>query len=198
MSEFWNNRYSGKEYVYGKTPNEFLKQELNELNPGRILFLGEGEGRNSVYAASQGWTVDAVDSSIEGRNKAKSLAVENKVKINYLVEELSNYSPQENYYDAVALIFLHLNESLRKKVYHSAIDALKPGGKIILESFNKDQLNYNSGGPREEDQLYSLEEVVEDFIELDFEKLAKETIELNEGQAHKGKASVIRFIAIKP
>ncbi|MCL4548882.1 MAG: class I SAM-dependent methyltransferase [Bacteroidetes bacterium] len=198
MSEFWNKRYSETEYVYGKSPNEFLKGELNEILPGKILFLGEGEGRNSVYAATLGWEVDAVDASYEGKKKADKLAEEKHVKINYTVNDLASYSCRQNYYDAVALIFLHLEEPLRNKVYHMAVGALKNGGRIILESFDKDQLNYNSGGPKEEELLYSLEDIVNDFIELDFAKLSKEIVELNEGKFHEGKGSVVRFVGIKP
>lgn len=198
MSEFWNKRYSEAEYVYGKSPNEFLKNELDQLQPGKILFLGEGEGRNSVYAASIGWDVDAVDASYEGKKKADKLAEEKRVKINYTVNDLAGYSCMQNYYDAVALIFLHLEEPLRNKVYRMAVEALKNGGRIILESFDKEQLNYNSGGPKEKELLYSLEEIVNDFIELDFVKFSKEIIELNEGKFHEGKGSVVRFVGIKP
>lgn len=198
MSEFWNKRYSETEYVYGKSPNEFLKGELNQLQPGKILFLGEGEGRNSVYAAMLGWEVDAVDASSEGKKKAEMLAEEQHVKINYMVNDLASYSCRQNYYDAVALIFLHLEEPLRNKVYRMAIEALKSGGRIILESFDKEQLNYNSGGPKEEELLYSLEEIVNDFVELNFAKLTKEIVELKEGKYHEGKGSVVRFVGIKP
>ena len=73
MNEFWNERYGIQEYLYGTEPNVFLKQQLDNLTPGKILFLGEGEGRNSVYAASIDWLVDAYDSSSVGKEKAEKL-----------------------------------------------------------------------------------------------------------------------------
>lgn len=197
MSEFWNKRYAEDEYAYGKKPNEFLKGELEQLQPGKILFLGEGEGRNSIYAATLGWDVDAVDASSEGKKKADKLAEENHVKINYAVGDLADYLCKQNYYDAVALIFLHLEEPLRNKVYRMATDALKSGGRIILESFDQDQLKFDSGGPREAERLYSLEDIVNDFIDLDFVKMSKEIVELDEGKFHEGKGSVVRFVGIK-
>ncbi|MEW6702425.1 MAG: class I SAM-dependent methyltransferase [Bacteroidota bacterium] len=197
MQEFWNKRYSESKYIYGKKPNQFLKEELSLLPAGRILFLGEGEGRNAVYAAAHGWYVDAVDFSKTGKEKAEKLAAEHGVKINYSIEDLSQFTPQQNFYDAAALIFIHLNDELRSAVNKKAIAALKPGGKIILEVFEKDQIKNESGGPKDEELLYSLEDVINDFIELDFEKFAKETIELNEGEYHKGKAAVIRFVGVK-
>lgn len=66
----WNDRYKNPEYAYGISPNEFIKGELQTLNPGKILFPGEGEGRNAVYAAKLGWDVSAFDISEEGKKKS--------------------------------------------------------------------------------------------------------------------------------
>ena len=80
---FWDERYSSIEFVYGTEPNIFFKDELDKLNTGNILLPGEGEGRNAVYAAVKGWNVDAVDFSIIAKEKALNLAEENSVSINY-------------------------------------------------------------------------------------------------------------------
>ncbi len=196
--EQWNDRYSKEEFIYGKEPNKFFEEEVNKLNPGKILMLGEGEGRNAVYAASLGWNVDAVDQSEAGKIKAMQLSSERKVNINYYVEDLYSYTPKQNHYDAAAFIFLHLEESLRSIVFKKAIDSLKPGGKIIFEAFEKEQIKNNSGGPKSIELLYLLKDVIEDFIDLDFEKLAKEKIVLNEGKGHEGEGVVIRFVGVKP
>lgn len=197
MQESWNARYSAAEFIYGTEPNQFLKDELSKTTPGKILFLGEGEGRNAVYAASLGWDVDAVDFSASGKVKAVKLASEIKVKINYMVENLSDFIPEENHYNAVVLIYLHLEEELREKVHQNALASLKAGGKIIFEAFEKEQIKNNSGGPKSIELLYSLHDIVEDFIDLDFEKFSKEKIFLTEGKGHKGEGVVIRFVGRK-
>ncbi|MBA4406606.1 SAM-dependent methyltransferase [bacterium] len=197
MQDSWNARYSAAEFIYGTEPNQFLKYELSKIVPGKILFLGEGEGRNAVYAATLGWDVDAVDYSSSGKAKAEILAVEKNVKISYSVEDLSIYIPKQNYYDVVVLIYLHLEEELRERVHQNALMSLNPGGKIIFEAFEKEQLKNDSGGPKNMELLYSLQDIIEDFICLEFEKLSKEIIELNEGEYHKGKAVVIRFTGKK-
>ncbi len=74
---------------------------------------------------------------------------------------------------------------------------MKVGGTLILEAFEKEQLGKSSGGPKNLEQLYSLENVVTDFQDLDFKYFAKETIQLEEGDGHIGEASVIRFTGIK-
>jgi SAM-dependent methyltransferase len=194
MKKHWNTRFSSEDYVFGREPNSFLKKELQKLKPGKILFVGEGEGRNAVYASSLGWDVDAIDFSEEGKRKAEKLAEEIGVKINYQIHDFSSFVPKENYYDAVGIFFIHLEEELRTKLFQKTMNALKSSGKIIFECFEKEQIGYESGGPKDTELLYSLEDVVNLFIELDFEKLTKEKIYLSEGKGHLGEGIVIRFI----
>lgn len=78
----WDKRYSSEEFAYGEEPNKYLKQQLDKLKVGTILFPAEGEGRNAVYAALLGWNVFAFDISKEGKKKALQLAKSNNVMIN--------------------------------------------------------------------------------------------------------------------
>lgn len=193
----WDERFSQEEYYYGTEPNEFFREQLSTLKPGRILMLGEGEGRNGVYAAQQGWRVDAVDESIEGKKKALALAKSRTISLNYIVQSLETFSPKENMYDAVGLIYIHLPESLKKKIHAESIAALKPGGKIILEAFAKEQLEKNSFGPKDAGLLYSTESIARDFHILKTIMLVKMTVNLTEGKHHNGEAVVIRFVGEK-
>jgi len=193
-----DERFLENSYAYGIKPNKFFKEILQNMNPGKILFLAEGEGRNAVYAASLGWEVGAVDFCEAGNVKAENLAAEPNVKINYRLEDLSDYIPEPNYYDVIALIYMHFdNKALQSCIHKKAIEALIPGGKIIFEAFEKEQVKYTSGGPKEEELLFSLEDIVNDFIDLNFEILSKELINLDEGKYHQGTASVVRFVGSK-
>jgi len=198
MKQMWNERFAKEEFAYGKKPNQFFKQEIEKLTPGKLLLLGEGEGRNGVFAATLGWEVDAVDWSEKGKEKAEKLAEENNVTINYIVSDLSEYSPKADYYDAVCLTFLHLPPELREEVHQEAVSSLKKGGVVILESYSKDQIKNSSGGPKDLDLLFSLEEIYSDFSELDIVTFKKEEVELNESQIHTGKADVIQYVGVKP
>lgn len=197
MQQKWNERYSSESFIYGKEPNKYFKEELDKLTSGRILLIGEGEGRNGVYAARKGWQVDAVDYSENAKAKALNLAAENNVQINYQVNDIAEYFPSANAYDAVGIVYVHLDKGLREKVHQRLIQSLKPGGTIIIEVYENDQLNMTSGGPKDPDLLYSLEEIVEDFTDLDFVSLSKENIYLNESTLHSGEAWVIRFVGRK-
>jgi SAM-dependent methyltransferase len=197
-NDFWNERYSSEEYVYGENPNHFLKEQLEKITvPGKLLLPGEGEGRNAVYAAKLGWEVEAYDQSTTGKLKAIILADKNNVKINYHIEDLLEFTPSKNFYDAVAIIYVHLNTKLRKSFNEKIIEALKPGGKIILELFSKDQLGKTSGGPQDLEMLYSLDEIKKDFSSLKSIILKEETINIEEGEKHSGEASVVGFVGEK-
>ena len=196
--EFWNERYSSIGFVYGTEPNIFFKDELDKLKFGNILLLGEGEGRNAVYAAVKGWNVDAVDFSIIAKEKALKLAEENSVRINYEITDLSEYKPKSNYYDAAAIIFLHLNPKIRSDVHSKVVDSLIPGGTLILEVYEKEQLGKDSGGPKNIDMLYSKEELKDDLKKMKIIMFEKKIITLNESEQHKGEAAVLRLIAVKP
>ena len=196
--KFWDERYSSTEFVYGTEPNTFFKDELDKLKTGNILLLGEGEGRNAVYAAVKGWNVDAVDFSINAKEKALKLAEENSVSINYEIADLSEYKPNSSYYDAAAIIFLHLNPKIRSDVHSKVVDSLKPGSTLILEVYDKEQLGKDSGGPQNIDMLYSKEELINDFNNMKIILLEKKIINLNESEQHKGEAVALRLIAVKP
>lgn len=200
MSEFWNERFSQTEYVYGKTPNAFFAEQLDQIKPvGKLLLPLEGEGRNAVFAAKQGWLVDAFDASIEGRKKAQVLAEQQNVNINYDITQAENYEAKNNTYDAVALIYSHLNQSIRTQFHHKIIKSLKAGGILIVEAFHPDQLldNYTSGGPKSLDMLYTPELLEQDFAGLDVLISRTEKIMLSEGEHHQGEAFVTRFVAKK-
>lgn len=195
MEKIWNQRYAQEEYVYGVNPNEFYKEELSKLQPGKILFPAEGEGRNAVYAAIKGWDVVAFDSSEEAKKKAEKLAEKNNVRLNYQTASIEEFEYDENSFDAIVLIYVHTMN--REQNHQKLLRMLKPGGVIILEGFSKEQLMNNSGGPRNSEMLFSEEELTRDFNDLKEKQITKTETELNEGQLHKGKASVIRLLGIK-
>ena len=197
MKDFWDQRYNENEYAYGCKPNHFLEQNLHLISNGKILFPAEGQGRNAVYAAINGYDVFAFDISDSGKQKAEQLARESKVEIDYQNGTLSELNYPENYFDAIVLIYAHVPAEIRKDFHQHLTRLLKPNGIIIFEAFSKEQLNYSSGGPKSLDMLYSKEEVKEEFSGIHFDYLTTEIIHLDEGKYHQGPGSVVRFIGKK-
>jgi SAM-dependent methyltransferase len=194
---FWDERYSNAEYAFGKEPNSFFKEQIDQISAGKLLLPAEGEGRNAVYAATKGWEVKAFDLSIEGRRKALKLSQSMGVEIEYQVSDMEKIKLPDDFYDAIGLVYIHFPEDKRTQYHHKLINCLKPGGVLILECFSKDQLNYNSGGPKEITMLLSKEDLKNDFNGHDIIKLDQEIIVLQEGSYHKGEASVVRLVVKK-
>jgi len=198
----WNDRYSSEEFAYGTAPNNFLKEQLEKLTPGSILFPAEGEGRNAVFAAQLGWKVSAFDISAEGKNKALKLAEANNVVIDYQVGELETLNYQAEQFNTIALIYAHFPAAIKSSIHQTLETYLHKDGYIIFEAFSKKHLEYLAindkvGGPKDIESLFSIAEIQSDFPDYEITQLEEKEIELNEGLFHNGKGSVIRFIGKK-
>lgn len=198
----WNDRYSSEEFAYGEEPNNYLKEQLEKLKVGSILFPAEGEGRNAIFAAKLGWKVSAFDISAEGKNKALKLAEANHVEIDYQVGELETLHYQPEQFDVIALIYAHFPATIKSALHKTLETYLRKDGFIIFEAFSKKHLEYLAindkvGGPKDIESLFSIEEIQADFPNYEIIQLEEKEIELNEGLFHNGKGSVIRFIGKK-
>lgn len=197
MNNFWNERYKGKEYIYGMNPNRFLVEQLRDIPPGRILFPCDGEGRNSVFAAKNGWLTEAFDNSEVGMSKAMQLAKYNSVMLSYRLADVQSVEYPRDKFDVIALLYAHFTPETRTALHYKVISWLKPGGIVILEAFNPEQINNTSGGPKDASMLYTEEMLNSDFNGLQTQISRTETIVLDEGAYHQGKADVIRYVGIK-
>lgn len=193
----WDNRYSKPDFIYGLQPNEFLKQELLKLQPGSVLLPGEGEGRNALWAAQQGWEVTALDSSSVAQQKALGLLAQNNVTANYHVSDILHFECT-NQFDAIGLIYLHLHKSIQQQVAEKIVSLLKPKGWLILEVFDPKQIPLSSGGPKSLELFSTIKDLRILYKDLNIEHIDKHNIKLNEGTHHKGQAIVIRMLASKP
>jgi SAM-dependent methyltransferase len=192
----WDKRYSSESYVYGKRPNDFLLENAATLKVGRTLCLGEGEGRNAVFLAKIGHQVTAVDNSRIGLEKAIKLADESDVGIKIIHSDLAEYRIKAGYWDNIVSIFCHLPESLRKQVHKQAVKGLRQGGKVILEAYTPEQLQYGTGGPKAKEMMMNLTSLKSELSGLDFLHAEEIIRDVNEGSLHNGEASVVQLIAI--
>jgi cyclopropane fatty-acyl-phospholipid synthase-like methyltransferase len=150
----WDKRYQQAEYAYGTDPNDFLAGlPLGAKGGQRLLSLAEGEGRNAVYLAKLGFDVLAVDQSIIGLNKALNLARERQTTIKVEQADLEQYQIAPDTYNGVISIFGHFNPNVRRRIHVQAVDGLKKGGFFVLEAYSKEQLAYNTGGPKSLEML---------------------------------------------
>jgi len=130
----WDERYSGEDYVYGKEPNDFLRENLSRLKRGKVLCLGSGEGRNAVFLAKHGYEVTALDASLAGLKKAEKLAHEAGVHISTLPVDLHDYAFASESWDSIVSIYCHLPPPLRERVHLGVVTALREDGIFLMEA----------------------------------------------------------------
>ncbi len=196
----WDDRFSQVDWMYGREPNQFLASLKGKLpSSGSALAVGDGEGRNGVWLARQGLDVTAVDASAVGLAKGKRLAADHGVQALYhtVEEDLQNWAWPHEHYDLVAAIFIHYPSALRKAMHDRYVAALKPGGLLVMECFEKRQLANGTGGPRDLDLLYDLNELKQDFAGLELELAQDLDQDLSEGDFHKGQSALIRIVGRK-
>ncbi len=195
--KIWNDRYGGGKYIFGKEPNEYFKSKLDSLTPSNILLPGDGEGRNGVYASDNGWSVTSVDFSEVAIERAKKLASNRNVDINFLFTDLIKEEIPKNKFNVVGISFLHFNGINKKIVHRKLKNSLKAGGFLILECFSTKQTRLNTGGPRKKDSLYTIEELKNYYTGFEFIEAEDIKSILHEGEGHQGDAYLVRIFARK-
>ncbi len=193
----WDERYSTEEYAYGKNPNDFLEENYKTIPKGKVLCLAEGEGRNAVFLARQGYTVTAVDSSQVGLGKAKKLAEEHGVTIELIHADLADFDLGESKWDGIVSIFCPFPLALRKEVHKKIITGLKPNGVFLVEAYTPDQVKYRTGGGKSVDVMTSKESLIDQLDGLNFIHLIELERKVIEGKYHTGLAAVVQAIALK-
>ena len=195
---FWDQRYGEPGWAYGTEPNDFLRSEANRIPLGEVLCLAEGEGRNAVYLAGLGYQVEAIDQSSTGLAKAVALAAQKSVTIRTMQADLVEFDPGRSRWQGIVSIFVHLPAPLRRLIHGRMVQALAPGGLLLLEAYAPAQLAIGTGGPKEPERLCSLDELVVDFEGL--EPLISRELQrdIQEGKYHQGNGAVLQFLGRKP
>ena len=193
----WDERYAMEGWAFGTEPNEFLRQEAHRIPPGRVLCLGEGEGRNAVFLAENEYEVVGVDRSQVGMDKAQDLAQERGVFIETVVSSIEDFELTEGEWQGIISIFFHLPPELRKRVNRSVVSGLAPGGILILEAYTPKQLELGTGGPPYLDRLVSLPTLEEELDGLDFLVAQEIEREVHEGRMNTGRGSVVQVVGVR-
>ncbi|MCK9532287.1 MAG: class I SAM-dependent methyltransferase [Gammaproteobacteria bacterium] len=193
----WDERYATDDYVYGTEPNGFLAANVARLPRGDVLCLAEGEGRNAVWLARQGFRVTAVDASAVGLAKAQRLAEKNQVHVETVHADLAHYDLGSARWDAIVSIFCHLPPPLRARVHASIAEALKPGGVFLLEAYTPAQLRHGTGGPPVPDLMMTLDGLRSELPGLSFQYGIELERDIHEGRFHHGRGAVVQVIATR-
>ncbi|HET6600184.1 MAG TPA: class I SAM-dependent methyltransferase [Burkholderiaceae bacterium] len=196
----WNRRFENADYIFGLEPNAYLHARAHHLVPGsRALCVADGEGRNSVWLARRGLHVDAFDISEVGVAKARKLAAQANVKVEYSVADCDQWPSPAQAYDAVVAIFVQFADpAMRERLFANMVHSLKDGGVLVLQGYTPRQLEYKTGGPPVLSHLYTADMLREAFAALKMVELREYEAELSEGTHHCGRSALVGMVARKP
>ena len=192
----WDTRYSEAGFSYGTEPNDFLKDQLGHVQ-GPVLCLAEGEGRNAVFLAQQGFSVLAVDQSAVGLQKAAALAQERGTQLQTQTCNLAHFEIAPESFGSIISIWCHVPLELRRELHRKVVAGLKPGGSLILEAYIPDQVKNGTGGPPDPALCMTLSGLREELSGLDFVIGHEISREIHEGKYHNGPSAVVQVVALK-
>lgn len=194
---FWDQRYSEQGYAYGTEPNGFLKARIPSLTGSKALCIAEGEGRNAVYLAEQGFDVTAVDTSLVGKRKAMDLASQRGVNIDYQIADLREFEPGVEEWDLIVSIFCPMPPLFRSQLHSKMSAALKHNGAILIEAYTPEQVKNDTGGGKNPEDLQTADTICSELPALYFEHLYEGQRNVVEGRYHTGLAHIVQAIARK-
>ena len=191
----WDERYAEPGWAFGEAPNDFLREHAAALPVGRTLCLAEGEGRNAVFLAGLGHAVTGVDRSHVGLAKARGLAERHGVHLDLVQADLGTWSLGVGTWDAIVSIFAHVPGEVRPGLHRRVVEALRPGGMLLLEAYTPAQFGRGTGGPSEAARYMSLAGLRTELAGLTFESARELERPVIEGRYHTGMAHVVQLIA---
>ena len=199
-AQTWNRRFSAPGLLFGTEPNAWLRAHADVWQPGqRVLCIADGEGRNSTWLAARGLAVDAFDISEVGVTKARALAAERGVTVDYAVADGDTLAWPQAAYDGVAAIFVqYATPAQRARLFRNFVRCLKPGGTLVLQGYTPRQLEYKTGGPPIASHLYTEELLRKVFAGLEIVELNAYEAEVAEGNGHRGWSALIGMVGRKP
>lgn len=119
----WNKKYRKDKYPAGASD---VVKKFCHLAPGKkALDIAAGNGRNSIFIARQGFTVDAVDISEVGLTELAG----RYSNINAICADLDQFDIHADHYDLIVNI-----KFLNRRLFACIREGLKPGGVVIFET----------------------------------------------------------------
>ncbi|HVZ78699.1 MAG TPA: class I SAM-dependent methyltransferase [Gemmatimonadaceae bacterium] len=194
----WDARFSEPGYAYGTDPNQFLEAVACQIPQGPVLCLAEGQGRNAAFLAGLGHRVTAMDQSAAGLARARELAQQKGVTIEFVHADLADFAIAPGAWAGIISIFAHVPQELRRSVHERVVAGLRPGGVFILEAYSVRQLTFGTGGPKDAHVLPTRDALEQELRGLDFVLLQEAERDVVEGRYHTGRAAVVQVLARKP
>jgi len=196
----WDQRYDRPDFLFGTEPADFVRRTARHLAPGsRVLAVADGEGRNSVHLASLGHEVLAMDGSRIALDKARALARDRGVSVDFRRGDVLTWDWSAEPIDALLAVFIQfLAPDDRARVFDGFRTALRPDGLLLLHGYAPRQVGYGTGGPPQAENMYTLPLLENAFSGFDILEARDYDAEIDEGAGHSGLSGLVDFVARKP
>ncbi|RKT79331.1 methyltransferase family protein [Terracoccus luteus] len=172
----WDARYAATDLVWSVEPNRFVAEIFSDLSPGAVLDVAAGEGRNAIWLAEQDWHVMASDYSVVAVERMRTLATkrlgDDSGRLTAVVSDATQAAPRPagpgatGEYDAVLFCYLQLPLPERAEAWRRGVEALRPGGRLVVVGHAGRNLTEGHGGPSSRDVLYDPDEVIAEVAGL--------------------------------
>lgn len=164
-SHDWDERYRSHDLVWGKEPNQFVRQQCERLPVGSALDLACGEGRNSLWLAQLGWRVHGQDFSTVAIERARRLTETEhplvRERVSWEVTDLTTTTPPIGEFDLVLISYVHIAAEHRDHLLSGAARAVRPGGHALLVAHDRRNITEGIGGPQDASLLTTPEGVAD-------------------------------------
>jgi tellurite methyltransferase len=123
----WNQRYA-TDSQRKSNPVSLLETWLPRVKVGRALDVACGAGRNSLFLAEAGFTVDGIDISAEGLKIAHAKADQKNLTINWIESDLDQSPLIDDQYELIVVLWY-----VNLRLISQLVQNLRPGGYLICE-----------------------------------------------------------------
>lgn len=181
------NRWLTEGRGFNHRPNQLLVDTVKGRKPGTALDIATGQGRNSIFLATQGWKVTGVDISDEGLRLTREEAAHEKVKVDTVQQDIDKYDLGTEKWDLVTMIYAGDDTKLLERIK----PAVKKGGLFVTEyfAFDSDVTKSGAGGWNPKD--------LEAAFKNGWTILRDEHVEASADWAGQRKTKLVRFVAQK-
>ena len=200
MSQHWNELYAQTQDLYGTAANLFIQEVTEKIRiEGKTLAIAEGEGRNILYLAEQArqdnypFSAEVWDYSDVALKHLSSKAEATGINLELRHVDLTAAKWPSERYQNVICVFGHFDTETQKKVLEGIRKSLLNGGWFIGELYSKEQINYQTGGPKNIEYLYDPRSILDVFGQDHLHHFYVGEQERHEGKLHCGKCHVIQF-----
>jgi SAM-dependent methyltransferase len=128
----WDERYAAADQLWSGQPNATLVDEVGDLEPGRALDVGCGEGADAVWLASHGWQVTAIDVSLLALQRATTSAERSGVQVEWVHAGLLDAPLPPGGFGLVTAHYCALFHTPTREAERALLAAVAPGGHLLV------------------------------------------------------------------